>query len=349
MPLSKQIASGYGLASSPIENMACTAPTIMWIRPEYTNDGLRDSGLTARMTGNTSRSFRDKWEKNTNAFYAETQPEGSDTQRWVLERNGFSSLSEFAAHLAGKKRILDAGCGNGRVTALLRMLAPEQAEVVGIDLVAAHLAREDFKDVPHTHFETRDLIGDLSGLGQFDFITVRKCCTIPRIRRADSAICASCWPPTEELAVYVYKQKAPAREFVDDYVRDRIAALPYDKAMSQCRQITEFGKALSEAGLKVSVPAVEALGIEAGEYDVQRLIYHFFAKCYWNPDVSYEENVLVNYDWYHPQVATRHSLAEVEEWYRAAGLEIRHRGIDFYGITLRGGIPPKTKRLRGRN
>ncbi len=42
------------------------------------------------MTGNTSQSFRDKWEKNSNAFHAEALRTGSDTQRWILERNGIT-------------------------------------------------------------------------------------------------------------------------------------------------------------------------------------------------------------------------------------------------------------------
>lgn len=288
------------------------------------------------MTGNTARSFRDKWEKNSHAFYAETLRTGSVTQRWILERNGFANSEAFAAHLASRKRILDAGCGNGRVTALLRTLAPDAAEIVGIDLVAADVARENFNNVPNTHFETRDLIGDLSGLGQFDFIycqeVLHHTSDPARGFRNLSALLA----PGGELAIYVYKQKAPAREFVDDYIRDRIASMPYEDAMVQCRQITDFGKALSDAGLKVTVPAVESLGIEAGEYDVQRLIYHFFAKCYWNPDVSHEENVLVNYDWYHPQIATRHTLEEVRQWFRQEGLNIVQECVDFYGITVRG-------------
>lgn len=285
---------------------------------------------------NTPQSFRDKWEKNANAFYAETLREGSDTQRWIIGRNGFGSLVDFKYHLAATKRILDAGCGNGRVTALLRMLAPEHTEIVGIDLVGADVARENFKDIPLTHFETRDLLGDLSRLGKFDFIYCQEVLhhtTDPeRAFRNVSSLLA----PGGELAIYVYKQKAPAREFVDDYIRDRIEAMSYDEAMAHCRQITELGKKLSEAGFKINVPAVELLGIEAGEYDVQRLIYHFFAKCYWNPEVSYEENALVNYDWYHPQIASRHTLPEVERWFDESGLSIVHRCEDMYGITVRG-------------
>lgn len=288
------------------------------------------------MTTNTPRSFRDKWEKNSHAFYAETLRPGSDTQRWILERNGFENGESFAKHLVGRKRILDAGCGNGRVTALLRSLAADMTEVVGVDLVAADVARENFKDVPHTHFETRDLIGDLSGLGEFDFIYCQE--VLHHTSDPERGFKNLCGLLTRdgEIAIYVYKQKAPAREFVDDYIRERIAAMPYEEAMAQCRQITAFGKAISEASLKVTVPRVESLGIDAGEYDVQRLIYHFFAKCYWNPDISYEENVLVNYDWYHPQIATRHTLEEVKGWFNNEGLEVIHEHVDFYGITIRG-------------
>jgi hypothetical protein len=142
--------------------------------------------------------------------------------------------------------------------------------------------------------------------------------------------------PQGEIAIYVYKQKAPAREFVDDYLRERIKDLPYDAAIKICREITELGRALWESGQKISVPGVNILGIEAGEYDVQRFVYHFFMKCFWNPALSFEDNVAINYDWYHPELATRHTAEEVEGWFRDAGLDITQRLVDFYGITMRG-------------
>lgn len=286
---------------------------------------------------NTARSFSDKWRENPRGFFEETLREGSDTQSWILARNGFATPQDFKEYLAASRRVLDAGCGNGRVTALLRRLSsPEHTEVVGIDLVAADIARQNLAGEAAVRIEKRDLLGDLSDLGQFDFIYCQEVLHhTADPRRAFLNVCGLL-EPGGEIAIYVYRAKAPAREFVDDYVRGRIAELPYAEAMAQCREITELGRALSEANLKVRVPSVRVLGIEAGEYDMQRFVYHFFAKCYWNPSVSFDENVMINYDWYHPQLATRHTLEEVEGWFADAGLSVVHRNVDFYGITVRG-------------
>jgi len=292
------------------------------------------------MSDNTERSFADKWHENPQGFFEETLREGSDTQSWVLGRNGFASPAALGAYLADKGRVLDAGCGNGRVTALLRQLSsPASTEVVGIDLVAAEIARRNLANESNVRFAQKDLLGDLVDLGHFDFIYCQEVLHhTADPQRAFANLCGLL-APGGEIAIYVYRTKAPVREFVDDYVRGRISGMAYEDASAHCREITELGKALAESGAKVKVPAVRVLGIEAGEYDVQRFLYHFFAKCYWNPGVSFDENVMINYDWYHPQLATRHTLAEVEGWFAAAGLDVVHRFTDFYGITVRGRRP----------
>jgi SAM-dependent methyltransferase len=288
------------------------------------------------MGTNTDRSFRDKWGNNPGLAFEATLSEGSEIHRWILERNGFADSQALARHLAGKRRILDAGCGNGRVTALLRRLAPPETEVVGIDLVAADIARSNLAGAKNVRFETRDLLGDLSGLGRFDFIYCQEVLhhTADPVR-AFRNLCALL-EPGGEIAIYVYKKKAPVREFVDDYLRERIAGLPYEEAREVCRRITELGRALAATDAKVSVPEVPLLGIPAGEYDVQRFLYHFFMKCFWNPELSFDDNVAINYDWYHPQLCSRHTQPEVEAWFRDAGLEIVHSRVDFYGVTVRG-------------
>ena len=142
--------------------------------------------------------------------------------------------------------------------------------------------------------------------------------------------------PGGEIAIYVYKVKAPMREHADDYIRHRVSVLDYEEAMSSMRELTELGRVLCESNLRVNVPAVPILGIEAGEYEVQRFLYHFFLKCFWNPQLTFEENAAINYDWYHPQLCTRHTLQEVEGWFAEANLKVVHRCVDYYGITVRG-------------
>ncbi|WBY00705.1 class I SAM-dependent methyltransferase [Ramlibacter tataouinensis] len=288
-------------------------------------------------TNNTARSFRDKWHRNTDLVFAETLREDSSILRWILERNGWGSLDALRHSLRGRGRILDAGCGNGRVTALLRRCTdPQSTQVVGVDLVSHEVARGNLADAPNMQFGQADLTTDLTRLGRFDYIY----CQEVLHHTSDPAksfgnLCALL-QPGGEIAIYVYKVKAPVRELTDDYVRSKIAALPYEEAMRLCAQVTQLGKALSDLNAKIRVPDVEVLGIEAGEYDVQRLIYNAFAKCFWNPELSTEANDLVNYDWYHPQTATRHTLAEVREWFAREGVDIIHEHVDPYGITVRG-------------
>ena len=119
-------------------------------------------------------------------------------------------------------------------------------------------------------------------------------------------------------------------------IRDAMSRLPYEKAMEMSAQITELGKALSDLNIRFHSPAVDVMGIEAGEYSIQRFIYHYFMKCFWNDNLEMQANTAINYDWYHPQDCTRHTLEEVLEWYQKAGLTVTHQFVDHYGITVRG-------------
>ena len=67
----------------------------------------------------TLKTFENKWTKNNKLAFDFTATEGSTFFDWILKRNGFESPEKLAAFLSSKNNILDAGCGNGRVTALL--------------------------------------------------------------------------------------------------------------------------------------------------------------------------------------------------------------------------------------
>ena len=95
-------------------------------------------------------------------------------------------------------------------------------------------------------------------------------------------------------------------------------------------------KALADLHIDVEVSEdVPLLGIKAGRYDVQRLIYWHVAKLYWNDGFSLEENNHVNFDWYHPTYAHRHTEDEIRGWCKGAGLTIQHFDAQESGYTVR--------------
>ncbi len=286
---------------------------------------------------NTIKSFSDKWHKNTALAFENTLNPDSETFKWITGRNGFKDENELRKFLNSKKRILDAGCGNGRVTALLRTYSdPKTTEIVGIDLAAADVAEKNLSDYKNVRFYKKNLLDSLTSLGKFDFIYCQEVLHHTGDAKKGFSNLVEILEPGGEIAIYVYKKKAPAREFVDDFVREKIAGMDYETAIKHCRQITELGKALTDQNIKLKIPEVDLLEIKGGEYDLQRFIYHFFAKIFWNYEYSFEDNAVINYDWYHPQDCTRHTTEEVRKWFVENRLTITHECVDYYGITVKG-------------
>jgi arsenite methyltransferase len=138
------------------------------------------------------------------------------------------------------------------------------------------------------------------------------------------------------MLFYVYRRKGPVREFTDDYIRGIVSRLDPQEAWVALQPITRLGQALAELRAEVDVPEdVPYLGIKAGRYDVQRLIYWNLAKLYWREGFSFEENHHVNFDWYHPVYAHRHTEEEIRRWCDEGGLTISHLDSQESGYTVR--------------
>jgi hypothetical protein len=142
--------------------------------------------------------------------------------------------------------------------------------------------------------------------------------------------------PGGELMFYVYRRKSPVREFTDDHVRARISPLPPNEAWELLRPLTALGEALANLHAEIDVPEpIDVLGIPAGRYDVQRLVYWHFAKMFWRDEMTFEENLHVNFDWYHPRYAHRQTAAEVRRWCDEAGLAVNRFHEEESGFTVR--------------
>jgi SAM-dependent methyltransferase len=198
------------------------------------------------------------------------------------------------------------------------------------------VARDRLGSAPRTSFVQADVMHLPFRAGSFDTVFSEGVLHhTPSTRDALREVLSVLRPGGQAL-FYVYRRKGPVRELADDHLRDVIAPLDPEAAWDQLRPLTKLARALSELRVEVDVPEdVALLGIAAGRYDVQRLVYWHFAKLFWNDELSFEENVHVNFDWYHPRYAHRQSEEEVLAWCREERLTVDHLDVQESGITVR--------------
>lgn len=290
------------------------------------------------MTGDqnqTRESFGFKWQQR--------ESYGSDaqldfTRDWLIARYGFGDAQGMANYFASRKRVLDAGCGGAYTAAVLLRDVPVDSEMeyVGVDLSEAVFVARERVTRPRARFVQADLLALPFPKNSFDTIVSEGVLHhTPSTRDALRAV-AACLAPGGEIMFYVYRRKGLVRELADDAIRDRVAPLPPEEAWEAMVPLTKLAQALSDAHAEVVVPEdVPLLGISAGRHDVQRLIYNAFCKLFWNDAFTFEENLHVNFDWYHPRYAHRQSEEEVRAWCAELGLEITHMDVQASGITVR--------------
>jgi arsenite methyltransferase len=133
---------------------------------------------------------------------------------------------------------------------------------------------------------------------------------------------------------YVYRKKSPVREFTDDYIRDRLQDMSPEEGWKELEGLTRLGMVLGELNVEVDVPEnIDCLGIPAGKIDLQRLFYWHIFKAFYDPALSFEEMHHINFDWYAPKNAHRHSLDEVRQWCADNHLDIKREKEELSGIT----------------
>jgi arsenite methyltransferase len=282
----------------------------------------------------TAESFSHKWSREET--YSSPSVREAATQ-WFVEKYGFRDLGEMRRFFRERGSILDAGCGSGFSSSLWMLPCLDVRMWVGVDISdAIDIARKKLGSCPATHFVQGDIVTLPFREACFDVVISEGVLHHTPDTRVALRSVVSVLRSGGEILFYVYRRKAPIREFTDDWVREEVSDLPPEEAWERLKPLTKLGKALSDLHAVVTVPEdIPLLGIKAGKHDVQRLIYWHFAKLYWREEFSFDENHHVNFDWYHPKYAHRHTEEEIREWCEEFGLAIKHLDAAMSGFTVR--------------
>lgn len=283
----------------------------------------------------TRDAFGFKWAKQDTY---DSEASRDRMARWLVERYGFESVDSWACHFDRFRRVLDVGCGSGLSsgTWLASPAWSGRGMWVGVDIsTAVDVARTRLGSIANTHFAQADALDLPFADGTFDAVFSEGVLHHTPSTREAILSAARVLASGGEMSFYVYRKKGPAREFTDDFVRQALRGSSDEEAWEVMRGFTRLAQSLASVGATVDVPeAVPLLGIAAGRQDIQRFVYWNFAKLYWHDDMTFEENVHVNFDWYRPVYAHRQTADQVRSWCEEASLDVARFNEQESGFTV---------------
>ncbi|MFH1913133.1 MAG: class I SAM-dependent methyltransferase [Pseudomonadota bacterium] len=266
-------------------------------------------------------------------------PEMKDmTTNWMVEKylgGNPALLDEWLS--GGRKIILDAGCGSALSALCLFGNRLKDHDYLGVDISTS-------VNVAETRFREHSIHGDFL---QADLMDI----PIPA-GSVDMIFCEGVLHHTDDTAAavdalskklktggrflfYVYAKKAPIREFSDDHVREQLSAMTDEHAWEALKPLTTLGIELGRLEQTITIAEdIPLLGIQKGEYGLQRFFYWHICKMYYRPEFSFDAMHLINFDWFRPLNCHRHSEEEVRDMCSKAGLTIETLHTQPSGYTV---------------
>lgn len=282
----------------------------------------------------TEEAFSAKWRKHHKNHQAKDWI--NFQKKWFLERYGWKTESNFKKFLNTKNKILDAGTGIGNSAKFLS-LNPD-ADVFALDASdSVDFAYEKYGKLPNVHFLQADLRQLPFSKKFFDYIYSDQVLHHTKNTGTSFKYLTKFLTNSGHISIYVYNKKAPVREYVDDYIRKTTVKMSVEECTEFSKQMAYLGRSLSKLKKKIKIPYdIPILGVKSGEYDVQRFIYWHFLKCFWDESDNFERSVGVNFDWYSPKYAYRHTPPEVKKWFKETKIKITSFKEIESGISVTG-------------
>ena len=264
------------------------------------------------MTGNQkqiSEHYTRQWGSSTAAFLRQNEAKTISTGQLM----GWPALFEEIRSQGG--RVYDAGCGYGGVA---EELHSPNVSYLGVDI---HDALDQIPSYPNFEFRKWDMTRPVGET--FDYVICRQAAHHTPDPTRTIRVLADSVAPGGVLAYSVYTHKGMIRESCDRALREHIKTLPVEDAMRIAGQFARLGRDLQQAGEVTIREDLPDLGIPAGAYQVQDLVYRFMLKCWYNESWGLEHSTIVNFDWYHPEYAWTFTAEEARRLAEDAGLRVR--------------------------
>ncbi len=297
-------------------------------------DGIpRASEFASEAQVQTSETFGFKWAKR-DTFEGEV---ATYMRHWLIEKYGDVSAAPWLFESGPNPVFLDAGCGAALSALTLFGPVMDRLRYIGSDVsTAVDIARSRFAErgLPAAFIQA-----DLQQLPladeSVDLVFSEGVLHHTDNTRAALASIVRYLKPGGRALFYVYRKKGPVREFTDDYVRGLLQTMTPAQGWDAMMSLSKLGEALGRLNVVVDVPErVDLLDIPAGKIDIQRLFYWHVFKAFYRPEMSLDEMNHINFDWYAPKNAHRHTVDEVRTWCSDLKLVIEHERVEDAGITI---------------
>ena len=282
----------------------------------------------------TEAAFSAKWKKHHKNHQ---EKEWIDfQQKWFFDRFGWKTIKQFTNFMKTKKFVLEAGTGIGNTANLLAI--NNSTTVFAIDASESiEFAFKKYGKKSNLNFIQADLRQLPFKKKFFDYILSDQVLHHTKNTETSFKYLTKFLKKQGEISIYVYNKKAPSREFSDDHIRKTTVNMSFEDCMKFSKDMAILGKNLSKLKKKITIPNdIPILGIKSGTYDIQRFIYWHFLKCFWDPSDNLDRSIGVNFDWYSPKYAYRHTPSEVKKWYRDSKIKILHFKEIESGISVTG-------------
>ena len=282
----------------------------------------------------TEMAFSAKWKNHHKNHHAKDWVNWQ--KNWFLERFGWKSIKQFNTFLSSQNFILDAGTGIGNSAKMLSI--NKSSTVFALDASdSINFAYKKYGRVSNIHFIQADIRQLPFRKTFFDYIFSDQVLHHTKNTSTSFKYLTKFLAKSGFISIYVYNKKAPIREYVDDYIRKSTVKMSVKECMEFSKDLAYLGRGLSKLKKKITIPRdIPLLGVKAGTYDVQRFVYWNFLKCFWDESDNFQRSVGVNFDWYYPKFAYRHTVSEVKKWFRDAKLKITTLKEIESGISVTG-------------